>query len=65
MARPFTGRRRGGQPGNRNAVKSGLHTAPMRALHQRVRTQIAALHATIARAELASVASRNRRIVNA
>jgi len=30
-------RRRGGQPGNRNAVKHGQHTAEMRALRAEVR----------------------------
>jgi hypothetical protein len=53
MARPFTGRKRGGQPGNRNAVKSGLHTAPVRARHLLARTQIAALNTAVARLKLA------------
>ncbi|MBN9577352.1 MAG: hypothetical protein J0H26_03205 [Alphaproteobacteria bacterium] len=46
-------RKRGAQPGNRNAIKSGLHTAEMRALRKRARRNVLAIRAAIAHANLA------------
>ncbi len=46
-------RKRGAQPGNRNALKSGLHTQEMRALRRQARLRIHALKAAIAQANLA------------
>ena len=48
-----TGRKRGGQPGNRNALRTGLHTREMRAMQRLVRLHVAALDAAVARLTLA------------
>ena len=51
MAKP-TGRKRGGQPGNRNALKTGLHTRQMRDMRRTARLRIAALKAAAAWANM-------------
>ena len=51
MAKP-TGRKRGGQPGNRNALKTGLHTRQMRDMRRTARLRIAALKAATAWARM-------------
>ena len=43
----MTARKRGGQPGNRNAFKTGLHTAEMRALRKQARLRVQKLKAAM------------------
>jgi hypothetical protein len=60
---PKANRKRGGQPGNENALKSGLHTGAARAQ----RRALSALHGEIVRAlDLAKpfMRKRNRKCVN-
>jgi hypothetical protein len=50
-------RRRGGQPGNRNAVKNGQHTAEMRSLRADVRIAVQKAKALAAAAWIVDVPS--------
>ena len=52
MNAPQQKRRRGGQPGNRNALKTGCHTAQMRALRREVSRAIAQVKLGVAMAKL-------------
>jgi hypothetical protein len=49
----MTARKHGAQPGNRNAVKTGLHTARMRALRKEARLRVLKLNAAVIEARLA------------
>jgi hypothetical protein len=48
----MTARRRGAQPGNRNAFKTGLHTAEMRALRKQARLRVSKLKSAMQAARL-------------
>ncbi|HVT25425.1 MAG TPA: hypothetical protein VHD95_12425 [Rhizomicrobium sp.] len=43
----MTAKKRGGQPGNRNAFKTGLHTAEMRSLRKQARLRMQKLKAAM------------------
>jgi hypothetical protein len=51
MPRKRSGKPRGGQPGNRNALKTGIHTAAMRKLRADAWRRILAVAETAALAE--------------
>jgi hypothetical protein len=52
----MTKRRRGAQPGNRNAFKTGLHTAEMRTLRKQARLRVRKLKSAMEAARLANAA---------